>query len=191
MSIPSTPPSQNVTLAWSEEPVIVEPMFPPPPPKYEPWDLLVLRSSSPAPFSSLERWLKCPHTRSCQSHPCYATAHFNSPQKFTTPKKLFHSKIPASPSFPVDTTSLDWDRDPCLSNLSSVLKALGWVQGFWCIILLIPFLSVLSHFLLLLFLLCGQRRHCQKEGSRWNSRMCTPGHVTHHMIVPYICCRYQ
>jgi hypothetical protein len=37
-----SPPLQNTTFDWSEEPIDeVQPMFPPPP-KYEPWDLSVL-----------------------------------------------------------------------------------------------------------------------------------------------------
>ena len=35
-AIPASPPLQNVTLDWSDDPVKIQPMFPPPPPKYEP-----------------------------------------------------------------------------------------------------------------------------------------------------------
>ena len=61
------PPPQNVTLDWSEELVDIQPMFPPPPPKYEPWDLSALQSSSSAPFSSLEYCSKHSYTQPHQS----------------------------------------------------------------------------------------------------------------------------
>jgi hypothetical protein len=125
--LPSSPP-QNATLDWSEEPVEeIQPMFPPPPPKYKPWDLSALCSLSPTPFSSLEHRSKHSYTQPCQSHQsCHHYTKFNF-VSFTPSKKSFYSKIPPSSSL---FTSLNWDQDPHLANLSHALKALGWVQNF-------------------------------------------------------------
>jgi hypothetical protein len=127
-SVLSPPPPQNMTLDWSEEPIEIQPMFPPPPPKYEPRDLSALRSLTPAPFSSLKRRSNRSYTRPRQSHQSrHHYTKFNFDSSFTPSKKSFYSKIPPPSSLP---TSLDWDQDPRLSNLSCALKALGWVQNF-------------------------------------------------------------
>ena len=125
----SSSPPQNTTLDWSQEPVNkIQPMFLLPPPKYGPWDLSALHSLSPTPFSLLERCSKHSHTQPHQPHQSHHHyIKFNFDSSFTPSKKSLHSKIPPPSSLP---TSLDWDQDPCLSNLSCALKALGWVQIF-------------------------------------------------------------
>jgi hypothetical protein len=119
---------------WSDNaasiPVI--PIFP----KNQPSrDLSALRTSNPNPFSSLAR-------RNCRSQlpldncnvsgsqppfrPHRAPPHFPVSQS-TIRRRFISISTPISPPLP-STMALDWESDPCLSDLSQALKALGWIR---------------------------------------------------------------
>ena len=120
-------------LPISSPPVIVPPILSKPPPR----DLSVLRSSSPKPFSSLQRRNKrsqAPfsqpfynHTSFSIPHQTYSRRHrFPPPQAFSTPYRSAQVYPHRTPRFL--SSALNWESDPRLFELSQALSALGWVR---------------------------------------------------------------
>ncbi|KIM37020.1 hypothetical protein M413DRAFT_448748 [Hebeloma cylindrosporum] len=125
----SAPPS---SLNWADDAASL-PILPSRPP---PRDLSILRSSSPKPFSSLQR-------RSKRSQ-----AHFSQPfrnhKPFPIPRQTFSRRRFRPPHFfstsfwpsqdpnrvPrfASPSALNWEDDPRLIELSRALNALGWVR---------------------------------------------------------------
>ena len=96
-------------------------LLPPKTPPNYPRDLSGLRSPSTNPFLSLRR-------RYHQSRNSYR---FNRlrPQNNYFKHSYYHHSVPRAPvhsSLPPISASIDWDRDPCLFELSRVLRTLGW-----------------------------------------------------------------
>lgn len=97
---------------------------PPAPPAKPPRDYSILSSSVPRPFGSLQRRTKRSHTRypPPQSfnnrHQCHSSTFTSHRQR------QYHLQIPE--------TSLDWQADPRLSDLSIALEHLGWVRREAC-----------------------------------------------------------
>ncbi|KAJ7789340.1 hypothetical protein B0H14DRAFT_3162105 [Mycena olivaceomarginata] len=113
--VPSSPP-----FSWADDSSPDLSRVPPLPPR----DFSALRSdvSTSTPFSTLryrvhrkQRSTRAPHFHASRSplHRCPAT--FNAP-----------SRSPASKVVFAMTSTLDWDRDPRLSDLNRVLHSMGW-----------------------------------------------------------------
>jgi hypothetical protein len=126
----TTPPP--VPLSWADDaaslPISSPPILPSNPP---PRDLSILRSSSPNPFSSLQRRKNHPRTRRHREH--FSNSHqenfhrrFSPPRFSSTPFSLNRIYPRRNPRFSPSST-LNWDSDPRLFELSRALKALGWV----------------------------------------------------------------
>lgn len=93
-------------------------------PTKHPRDLSDLRSSSPNPFSSLRRR----HRNHKNSH---RFIKFRSQFNIQHPLSYLCYHISAAPHHcpqPHFPTSLKWDQDPRLADLSKALHALGWVR---------------------------------------------------------------
>jgi len=118
---------------WSEDAVSipVTPIFP----KSQPiCDLSALRTSNPNPFSSLAHQNR--HSQlpldNCDIYgswppfqPCQAPPHLPVSQS-TTHQQFIPISVPIAPVPSI--LALDWESDPCLSDLSQALKALGWIH---------------------------------------------------------------
>ena len=132
-SIQATEPSPPVILPqknpphldWAEvpKPLPITPTIPPSP--CQPRDLSVLRSLSSSPFSSLQHRSKHFTHYSCQPRRHHACFNFNSSYS-----PHHNSFKPFQPYSHTKTYShLNWESDPCLSDLSRSLKALGWIRA--------------------------------------------------------------
>jgi hypothetical protein len=115
-SIPISKPPIPATISsstfnWADDAISL-PTIPLIPPKV-PRDLSSLRSSTKNPFSSLRRrhYPKCQQTFSSHRYTPFHPAH----------PPPSHHLIP-----PSNNNSLNWHHDPCLSELSRVLRSLGW-----------------------------------------------------------------
>src|SRR6202522_1205556 len=136
---PIKPQSLTTTrLDWAEDAESL-PIGPPPPLTRQLRDLSALRSSSPAPFSSLRRRVK-PIRSSHQSRrrdrpfplefPNPPLQH--PPPIYVPPSRRRSHRWPtlSKPIIPLQTPAhLDWESDPRLSDLSRALKALGWIRA--------------------------------------------------------------
>ena len=107
-----------------------------------PRDLSALRSSSPNPFSSLQRRKNQSQTNSPQPFPhrehfsnprqknsrcCVSSFHFSPPRSSSFQFRLDRVHPQRTPHFS-PRSALNWDGDPRLFELSQALNALGWVQ---------------------------------------------------------------
>ncbi|KIM45019.1 hypothetical protein M413DRAFT_24288 [Hebeloma cylindrosporum] len=130
-SIPSPHLPSPVSLNWADDAASLPIVRSHPPPR----DLSILRSSSPKPFSSLQR-------RSKRSQ-----AHFSEPfqnhKPFPIPRQTFFrrrfrpSRFSSTTFWPSQylhctprfspTSALNWKDDPWLLELSRALNALGWL----------------------------------------------------------------
>ena len=117
-----TEPTILRLLSWADDTSEL-PTLPTNPTKHT-RDISGLRSSTliKNPFSSLQRRHQARKFRShpfnsrpqCHCHQTFSSSHLLSQ------KPHHHSQHPF--------TTLDWDRDPRLSNLSTALRALGWIR---------------------------------------------------------------
>ena len=122
---PSQPQKKSTApLDWAEDANTL-PIIPPSPSLRQPRDLLVLRSSSSSPFSSLQRRLKNRTKKTQQSHCRHS--HFYSNSSYSSHHVSF--KPLQSYSHTKKYSQLNWECDPCLSDLSRSLKALGWIRA--------------------------------------------------------------
>ena len=116
--VEKSPNSDSEHLNWGDDSgtLPITPTFP----QNVPRDLSCLRSTSAHPFSSLRRRCSCPkkrwNTRYHHSHGHYPGYSYTN--------RWHHSSGPYTPS----STSLNWDQDPRLFDLSNALRALGWVR---------------------------------------------------------------
>jgi hypothetical protein len=129
-----TIPLPPAPLSWADDaaslPILSPPILPSNPP---PRDLSILRSSSPNPFSSLQRRKNQPQARRRRerfSNPhqnFFYRHHFPSPHfsstSFRSDRVYPRRNLHVSPS-----PTLNWEDDPRLLDLSQALKALGWVR---------------------------------------------------------------
>ena len=110
---PKTPVSEPVNWGDEANTLPIVPTYP----QYLPRDLSCLRSTTPHPFSSLQRRRSRPkkrwNTRYHHSHGHYPGYSYTN--------RWHHSSGPYAPS-------LNWDQDPRLFDLSNALRALGWVR---------------------------------------------------------------
>ena len=122
-------------LDWAEDVESSSFILTSPPPR-QPRDLSVLRSSSPCPFSSLQRRSKC--QRSLDRHQsrrrqCPLNSEFLYPRPqynhHTSPRypKTQYPKF--EPVIAHQASRLNWESDPRLADLSRSLKALGWIRA--------------------------------------------------------------
>src|SRR5271168_2184584 len=127
-------------LDWAEDagllPIVASSPPPLPSPPRQPRDLSVLRSSSPLPFSSLQRRSKrYSSRRSCQSYRRPDIPHSDSPYPpfrahRTRTSSFFNTyKRPSHYTPPKLDPYLNWESDPRLSDLSRALKSLGWIRA--------------------------------------------------------------
>jgi hypothetical protein len=144
---PSQPKKTSMPhLDWAEDakslPIVASSTPPLSPPSRQSRDLSVLCSSSPAPFSSLQRRAKpsgirgshqsrrrhCPFN-SDFLHPPIQPRH--SPIYMPPSRRRGHQRPSLlKPIVPLlNLTNLDWESDTRLSDLSRALKALGWTCG--------------------------------------------------------------
>jgi len=118
------------TLTWSDEPCNFDPGKPPshPPPHAAPFgprDLSVLCSGT-------DPWKALQHRKGREQRQHPRNSHFRQ-QK---PRYYQDSPIPnfrssnfiPTPYPPTFSSSIQWDQDPRLADLSRALKALGWVR---------------------------------------------------------------
>ena len=103
-----------------------------------PRDLSILRSSSPKPFSSLQRrnkrsqahFSQPPHKRqlpfTTMPRQTYSRRRFRPPRFSST--SFRSSQYPNCTPYFSSALTLNWENDPRLSNLSQALNALGWVR---------------------------------------------------------------
>src|SRR5277367_3725500 len=130
-SLPFTSKNNHKNFDWSNEPCNFNSGPPsthsPPPAKFTPRDFSALRSGSGDPWKSIQdqkgrrqRYTnRRPRLRQFSYRPCpVCTSSFHH----------HHHLPPTAPAFPTNIPSLDWDRDPRLSDLGHALKALGWVR---------------------------------------------------------------
>jgi len=130
-SLPFTSKNNHKNFDWSNEPCNFNSGPPsthsPPPAKFTPRDFSALRSGSGDPWKSIQdqkgrrqRYTnRRPRLRQFSYRPCpVCTSSFHH----------HHHLPPTAPAFPTNISSLDWDRDPRLSDLGHALKALGWVR---------------------------------------------------------------
>jgi hypothetical protein len=128
-------------LDWAED-VESSPFILTSPSPRQPRDLSVLRSSSPCPFSSLQRRSKCQrsldrhqsHRRHCPSKMEFPYPHPQNYRSTTyqipyTPQKPKMQKSFFDPVISHQASCLNWESDPRLSDLSRSLKALGWIRA--------------------------------------------------------------
>ena len=112
---------------WANDAVSL-PILPSKPP---PRDLSVLRSSSQQPFSSLQRRNKKSKKHFSQSFRCYHSSSVPHQIFFQARYLPFCSSsapfvpAPCSRSSP---STLNWEDDPRLSDLSRALRTLGWIR---------------------------------------------------------------
>src|SRR5271168_5272576 len=132
-NLPFSTKNNAKPLNWSDEPCFFNPgkssthSHSPPPAKFTPRDFSALRSGSGNPWKSIQdqkgrrqRYTnRRPRLRQFSYRPCpVCTSSFHH----------HHHLPPTAPAFPTNIASLDWDRDPRLSDLGHTLKALGWVR---------------------------------------------------------------
>ncbi|KIM35515.1 hypothetical protein M413DRAFT_32457 [Hebeloma cylindrosporum] len=126
----SAPPS---SINWADDAASL-PISPSCPP---PRDLSVLRSSSPKPFSSLQRrnkWSQAHFSEPFCNHKPFRPIHRQTfsrrhfrPSRFSS-TSFWPSQYPSrGPQF-ASTSALNWEDDPRLLELSRALNALGWVR---------------------------------------------------------------
>src|SRR6202522_3851107 len=130
--VPSTapvfdPPPLSARFDWADDAATSLPILPS---NLPPRDLSVLRSSSPRPFSSLQRRNKKP-----KKYFFRPFKNFNPPSVHR--QNNFHARpLPpyasSTPFIPKPgrspSAALNWEDDPRLSDLSCALKALGWIR---------------------------------------------------------------
>src|ERR1700678_3735429 len=112
---------------WADDAASL-PILPSNPP---PRDLSCLRSLSPRPFSSLQRRDRKPKKHFSQPFNNYNRPSVRHQNKFHAhPLPLYASSAPfiRKPGQSPSSSTLNWEDDPRLSNLSRALKALGWVR---------------------------------------------------------------
>jgi hypothetical protein len=125
---PSTTPSPP--FRWGDEsyafnpvpvPMSVSSSLSPPAPR----DFFALRSNS-TPFSTLQRRT---HRRqkSARAHRCSASHHTSSERR-SAAARVHHGTNTSFTSKRAAHSTLDWDRDPRLSDLSRVLRSMGWAR---------------------------------------------------------------
>src|SRR5271168_1828805 len=121
------PPSSAARLNWADDAATSLPILPSNPP---PRDLLCLRSSSPKPFSSLQRRNRKPKKYFFQPLKNYNPSSTPRQNNFHTrslpPYTLSAPFVPKPGRSPL--SALNWEDDPRLSDLSQALKALGWIR---------------------------------------------------------------
>jgi hypothetical protein len=117
-------PTVSSRFSWADDASTLP--IAPTSPQHPPRDLSCLRSTSEHPFSSLRR-----------RHHGHPKKRRNTLQRRRSdwhsypldPYPALHcSSHPHTPFQARAPTSLDWDRDPRLADLSKALRALGWVQ---------------------------------------------------------------
>ena len=117
-------PAISTHFNWADNPAL-PPISSTHPTKYS-HDLSCLRSSSINPFSSL-----CQHHQQPQKFHSFINSFPQSCCHYTYQKPHSHSSpscTPCHPSQPHIPILLKWDQDPHLADLSSALRALGWVR---------------------------------------------------------------
>src|SRR6266567_1666240 len=134
---PPAPP-----LNWADDvaslPISSPPVgLPPVLPRLPPRDLSALHSSSPMPFSSLQRRNK--RSQALFSHPFYNNTSFTIPhQNYPRRRRFPPPQVSSTPYRPdrvyprrtphcPPSSALNWEDDPRLFKLSQALSALGWV----------------------------------------------------------------
>ncbi|KAJ7226522.1 hypothetical protein C8J57DRAFT_1368567 [Mycena rebaudengoi] len=100
-----------------------------------PRDLTALQSDSPHPFSTLQRRLARsrrtrkinPISQTAKTSPLIITR--RHPRGISHDKPVITTPIPSPPNrHAAQHRSLDWERDPLLSDLGRALGALGWIR---------------------------------------------------------------
>ncbi|KAJ7286990.1 hypothetical protein C8J57DRAFT_1282461 [Mycena rebaudengoi] len=148
-SPPATPPPPSLSTSLAQlfacdpippffdcdyslkSPLICSPSTSPPSPR----DFSALRSGTSRPFGSLQRRSRrAPRslrTRQSGQRPFVLHIHTRHDDLFqrAAPRSKRDSYAPFSPSTPVLSQLLDWDRDPRLRGLSRALTALGWCRS--------------------------------------------------------------
>ncbi|KAJ7662693.1 hypothetical protein DFH06DRAFT_356992 [Mycena polygramma] len=118
---PSIAPSPPFT--WSDEVYAAPAHIPSPLPPPAPRDFSVLRSASTplTPFITLQRRS---HRKQKSARPPCQSASRSAPSRFPHARSA-----PAYRPRSASATTLDWDHDPRLSDLSRALRLLGWDRG--------------------------------------------------------------
>ncbi|KAJ7436395.1 hypothetical protein B0H11DRAFT_2110530 [Mycena galericulata] len=100
-----------------------------------PRDLTALQTGSPRPFGTLQRRLA--RSRNSRAHARKKSAPVPTPPIVTRrhPQSIASNKPISTTPIPIPPLprarrqhTLDWDRDPLLSDLGRALGALGWIR---------------------------------------------------------------
>ena len=105
-------------FSWADD-AYVPPTTSTSPSEHPPRDFSCLRSTSTYPFSSLRR--RCHRPKWQQNNQCRHnhSCHWQYPQRYQHYPSPSYQQLPRA-------VSLDWDRDPRLTDLNNALRALGW-----------------------------------------------------------------
>src|SRR5882757_2987739 len=109
-------PTPPTPFNWADDASSLPILSSRPPPR----DLSILRSPFSKPFSSLQ------HRNKRSRYPFLQP--FQNFKSSSTPCQTFSRHSFPAPRFSSSPIMLNWDQDPRLSELSRVLKALGWIQ---------------------------------------------------------------
>jgi hypothetical protein len=126
--IPSTLP--NPSLSWADESYHIYAPDPAPSPLLPPRDFSALRSDrTSTPFGTLQHRA---HRRQKSARPPRCSASRSTPHRrfYTSAAPVYYAtNASCTPKpFRAVSSALDWDRDPRLSDLSRVLRSMGWAR---------------------------------------------------------------
>jgi hypothetical protein len=122
------PPSSAARLNWADDAATSLPILPSNPPLR---DLSVLRSSFPRPFLSLQRRNKNPKKyffRPFKNYNMSSVCRQNNFHARSLPLYALSAPFVQKPRQSPSPSTLNWEDDPRLSDLSRALKALGWIR---------------------------------------------------------------